>query len=316
MLCVNFPAVAPTIFNNMSMNKPSRLSSHNYSRIKSRDNNNNYYCGGVVKRRMGSLIIKSSCGTGGAHNQLPEGLEKELMPKHVAVIMDGNRRWAKSRGLPVQLGHIAGRRAMKQLTRNCKKFGVQVLTVFAFSTENWIRPKEEVDFLMNLFEEVIRSDMEELIQNDVRVSVVGNVGGLRPSLQSLITSSSERSKDNKAMDMVTALNYSGRYDITEATKQIARKVKDGVLGSVEDIDETLIEKHLQTNVIEESSFRNPDLLIRTSGELRLSNFMLWQSAYTELIFVDKLFPDFNEADLVDALTLFQKRQRRYGGHKY
>ncbi|KAL7094993.1 hypothetical protein ACP275_11G139300 [Erythranthe tilingii] len=118
------------------------------------------------------------------------------------------------------------------------------------------------------------------------------------------------------MDMVTALNYSGRYDITEATKQIARKVKDGVLGSVEDIDETLIEKHLQTNVIEESSFRNPDLLIRTSGELRLSNFMLWQSAYTELIFVDKLFPDFNEADLVEALTLFQKRQRRYGGHKY
>ncbi|KAL7094992.1 hypothetical protein ACP275_11G139300 [Erythranthe tilingii] len=238
------------------------------------------------------------------------------MPKHVAVIMDGNRRWAKSRGLPVQLGHTAGRRAMKQLTLNCKKFGVQVLTVFAFSTENWIRPKEEVEFLMNLFEEVIRSDMEELIQNDMRVSVVGNVGGLRPSLQSLITSSSERSKDNKGMDMVTALNYSGRYDITEATKQIARKVKDGVLGSVEDIDETLIEKHLQTNVIEESSFRNPDLLIRTSGELRLSNFMLWQSAYTELIFVDKLFPDFNEADLVEALTLFQKRQRRYGGHKY
>ncbi|KAL9152656.1 hypothetical protein ABFS82_11G138100 [Erythranthe guttata] len=315
MLCVNFPAVAPTIFNNISMNKPSRLSSHNYSRITSRDNNN-YYGGGVVKRRMGSSIIKSSCGTGGAYEELPEGLEKELMPKHVAVIMDGNRRWAKSRGLPVQLGHIAGRRAMKQLTRNCKKFGVQVLTVFAFSTENWIRPKEEVNFLMNLFEEVIRSDMEELIQNDVRVSVVGNVGGLRPSLQSLISSSSERSKDNKGMDMVTALNYSGRHDITEATKQIARKVKDGVLGSVEDIDETLIEKHLQTNVIEESSYRNPDLLIRTSGELRLSNFMLWQSAYTELIFVDKLFPDFNEGDLVEALTLFQKRQRRYGGHKY
>ncbi|PIN19535.1 cis-prenyltransferase [Handroanthus impetiginosus] len=245
--------------------------------------------------------------------ELPEELKPELMPKHVAVIMDGNRRWAKSRGLPVQLGHRAAGQALKQLALNCKKFGVQVLTIFAFSSENWVRPKEEVDFLMNFFEEVGKSDFKKLIlQEDLRVSILGNRSQLPESLQNLASSSEELAKSNKGMRLVVACNYSGRYDITQATKNIADKVRNGVL-QVEDINESVFEQHLQTNGIE---FPNPDLLIRTSGELRVSNFMLWQLAYTELLFFDKMFPDFDEADLVEGLAAFQRRQRRFGGHKY
>ncbi|KAG8366765.1 hypothetical protein BUALT_Bualt16G0001700 [Buddleja alternifolia] len=214
--------------------------------------------------------------------QLPQVLKPELMPKHVAVIMGGNRRWAMNRGLPVQLGHRAGVKALKQLVISCKKFGVQVVSVFVFSTENWIRPKNEVEFVMSLFEEVAQSEAKELMENDVRIKIVGNRSGLPESLEKL------------------------------ATKRIARKIKDGAL-EVEDIDERLLEQHLETNGIE---FSNPDLLIRTSGELRLSNYMLWQLAYTELLFLNKLFPDFNEVDLVEALAAFQQRQRRYGGYKY
>ncbi|PIN20764.1 cis-prenyltransferase [Handroanthus impetiginosus] len=245
--------------------------------------------------------------------ELPKELKPELMPKHVAVIMDGNRRWAKSRGLPVQLGYTAGGQAMKQLALNCKKFGVQVVTVFAFSSENWVRPKEEVDFLMNVFEDVLKPDLKELIlQKDMRLSVVGNRSQLPESLQNLLSSSEELAKSKRGMRLILALNYSGRKDITQATKNIAAKVRNGVL-QVEDINESLFEQHLQTNGID---FPNPDLLIRTSGELRLSNFMLWQLAYTELLFFDKMFPDFDEADLVEGLTAFQRRQRRFGGHKY
>ncbi|PIN20766.1 cis-prenyltransferase [Handroanthus impetiginosus] len=245
--------------------------------------------------------------------ELPKELKPELMPKHVAVIMDGNRRWAKSRGLPVQLGHRAGGQAMKQLALNCKKFGVQVVTIFAFSSENWVRPKEEVDFLMNVFEDVLKPDLKELIlQKDMRLSVVGNRSQLPESLQNLLSSSEEFAKSNRGMRLILALNYSGRYDITQATKNIAAKVRNGVL-QVEDINESLFEQHLQTNGID---FPNPDMLIRTSGELRMSNFMLWQLAYTELLFFDKMFPDFDEADLVEGLTAFQRRQRRFGGHKY
>ncbi|GFQ00809.1 dehydrodolichyl diphosphate synthase 2 [Phtheirospermum japonicum] len=237
-------------------------------------------------------------------------LEPELMPTHVAVIMDGNRRWARNRGLPVELGHRAGGQAMKQLASNCRKYGVQVLTVFAFSTENWIRPKEEVEFLMNLFEEVIQSDIEDLMRNDVRVSFIGKKRRIPESLQKLAYSAQERSKANQGVHLIIAMDYSGRYDIAQATKKIAKKVKDGIL-QVDEIDDTLFEQHLETNGV---NFPNPDLLIRTSGELRVSNFMLWQLAYTELLFVDKLFPDFDETDLIEALTAFQKRHRRYGGH--
>ncbi|PIN20773.1 cis-prenyltransferase [Handroanthus impetiginosus] len=260
-----------------------------------------------------SRIRHEPTGSNPNSNLSKLNLKPELMPKHVTVIMDGNRRWAKSRGLPVHLGHRAGGQAMTQLALNCMKFGVQVVTVFAFSRENWVRPKEEVDFLMNVFEDVLKLDLKELIlQKDMRLSVVGNRSQLPESLQNLASSSEELAKSNRGMRLILALNYSGRYDITQATKNIAAKVRNGVL-QVEDINESLIEQHLKTNRIE---FPNPDLLIRTNGELRVSNFMLWQLAYTELLFVDKLFPDFNEADLIDALAAFQRRQRCYGGHKY
>ncbi|KAL3829468.1 hypothetical protein ACJIZ3_018270 [Penstemon smallii] len=210
--------------------------------------------------------------------------------------MDGNRRWARNRNLPVQLGHRAGGKAMTQMAKHCSKLGV----------------KEEVDFLMMLFQEVIKSDCHELRHN-MQVSIIGDTSRLPPTLQSLIASTEELSKkDNKGMRIVVALNYGGRFDITEASKKIATKVRDGVL-EAEDINEAIFEQHLGTNGIE---FPNPDLLIRTSGESRVSNFMLWQLAYSEFFFVDKLFPDFDKDDFVEALKMFQKRQRRYGGHKY
>ncbi|KAI3463120.1 hypothetical protein Pfo_019783 [Paulownia fortunei] len=321
MLSLHFP-IPRTInisFSSNDRKKPFSSSTHctGRSKIRNASNDSAESCNPNSSLLKFRLAGGSKCAAAGMDKekiqiQLPGGLEPELMPKHVAVIMDGNRRWAKDRRLPVQLGHRAGGRAMKQLAKTCWKFGVQVLTVFAFSTENWIRPKEEVEFLMNLFKETIQSDIEELMRNDIRVSVLGNRCRLPQSLQNLISSSEERSKANKGLHLVIAMNYSGRYDITEASKKIASKVKDGVL-QVEDINDTLFEQHLETNGI---AFSNPDLLIRTSGELRLSNFMLWQLAYTELLFVDKLFPDFDEADFVQALTAFQRRQRRYGGHKY
>ncbi|KAH6800914.1 Undecaprenyl pyrophosphate synthetase family protein [Perilla frutescens var. hirtella] len=260
---------------------------------------------------------RQKCGVSGIDNEkneakLPAGLEAELMPKHVAVIMDGNRSWAKNRGLSAQHGHRAGGEAMKQLFTNCLNYGVKVVTVFAFSTQNWIRPQVEVEFLMNLFEEVISSELKEQTQDDVRISFVGNREQLPESLQKLMWDVEERTKENKKMQLVMAMNYSGRYDITEATKRIARKVRDGVL-EVEEIDEGVMEKHLETNGVE---FPNPDLLIRSSGELRVSNFMLWQLAYTEMFFTNKMFPEFDDTDLIQAFTAFQKRQRRFGGHKY
>ncbi|KAK3035437.1 hypothetical protein RJ639_032862 [Escallonia herrerae] len=240
------------------------------------------------------------------------GLRAELMPKHVAVIMDGNRRWALEGGLPVEAGHRAGGRVMKQIVEICVKLGVKVLTFFAFSTENWIRPTEEVAFLMSLFEEVIKSDLEDFKKLGVRMSVIGKKSRLPMSLQGLIRLAEESTKANSKLQLVGAMDYSGRYDITQACKSVAKKVKDGRI-RLQDIDEALFEQELETKCIQ---FPQPDLLIRTSGELRVSNFMLWQTAYTELVFVEKLFPDFGEADFIAALGSFQKRGRRHGGHKY
>ncbi|PIN20768.1 cis-prenyltransferase [Handroanthus impetiginosus] len=325
MLSLHYSPVLP--ITNISFSRKPTLSS-SFLLVKDKDGPNGLAHSANPNSMLGHCLARTSNRVPpeinkeeNDQNQLPGGLQPELMPKHVAVIMDGNRRWAKNRGLPVQLGHRAGGQAMKQLALNCSKFGVQVVTVFALSTENWVRPKvqDEVDFLMNLFQEVIRSDTGELMQlirvvlrNDVRLSIIGNRSRLPRSLQNQISRCEEVAKSNEGTRLIVALNYSGRYDITQATKNIAIKVQNGVL-QVEDINEILFEQHLETNGIE---FPNPDLLIRTSGEWRVSNFMLWQLAYTELLFVNKLFPDFNEADLVDALTAFQRRQRRYGGHNY
>ncbi|CAI9774561.1 unnamed protein product [Fraxinus pennsylvanica] len=244
------------------------------------------------------------------HEALPEGLKPELMPKHVAIILDGNRRWAKEKGLSAELGHLSGGRVIMNIAFLCNKWGVDVLSIFAFSTENWTRPKEEVDFLMGLFEEVVQTYMDEVTRYNVKISAIGDKSKLPEPLQELVATAEEKTRGNTGLHLLVALNYSGRYDIMQATKSIAGKVKDGIF-QVEDINEILFEKELKTNCAE---YPNPDLLIRTSGEQRISNFYLWQLAYTEIFFLKKKFPDFNEEDLIEALSSFQKRERRYGGN--
>ncbi|XP_075097292.1 dehydrodolichyl diphosphate synthase 2 isoform X1 [Nicotiana tabacum] len=251
---------------------------------------------------------------------LIEGLQPELMPKHVAIIPDGNRRWAKERGLSPEKGHEAGKKVLGDLCRYCSKWGVKVLSAYAFSTENWSRPKAEVTFLMtSYFEGLIHDFMRDIARctysnvcrYGMKMSVIGDKSNLPNSLKEAINHAEETTKDNTGLHFVAALNYGGRYDIIQATKKIAAKVKDGVI-QLEDINDKLIDTELETKYLE---YPNPDLLIRTSGELRISNYMLWQLAYSEFCFVDKFFPELDEADFVAALRSFQRRQRRYGGHK-
>ncbi|XP_051127225.1 uncharacterized protein LOC127248751 [Andrographis paniculata] len=235
----------------------------------------------------------------------------ELMPEHVAIIMDGHGRWAKARGLPREKGHFAGHANLKHILLSAQyKFGIKVLTVYAFSTENWKRSEEEIKFLMGGYEGLIRSYVMEFIQrNGLRFSAIGDKSRLPESMQSAIREAEESSKNNKGLHFVMALNYSGRLDITQAMKKIARKVEKGSLAA-EDVSDELLQQHLMTSSID---IPDPDLLIRTSGERRLSNFLLWQLAYAEFYVIDKMFPDLDEVDLAEALVYFQGRQRRFGG---
>ncbi|KAM7256363.1 hypothetical protein ACFE04_012104 [Oxalis oulophora] len=241
--------------------------------------------------------------------EFPEGLQREMMPRHVAIIMDGNVRWAKQRGEKSIVGHEAGVRSLKRIIELCYKWGIKVLTVFAFSTDNWIRPKVEVDFLMSLFERVIKSELHKFEKEGIRISVIGDSSKLAPSLQNLITYAEEKTKNNSKLQLIVAVSYSGKYDVVQACRSIAAKAKDGLI-EVSDINESLIEQELETNCTEHPY---PDLMIRTSGELRVSNFLLWQLAYTELFFSEPLWPDFGKEEFVEALRSYQLRKRRYGG---
>ncbi|KAL0824214.1 hypothetical protein Bca101_047891 [Brassica carinata] len=249
--------------------------------------------------------------TAAEEENLPEGLQPELMPKHVAVIMDRNGRWAKNKGLQPWDGHRAGVEALREIVELCGKWGIQVLTVFAFSTDNWIRPKIEIDFLLNLFERTLKSELETLAKNNVRISIIGDSSKLPKSLLKVINEVEEVTKNNTRLQLIVAVGYSGKYDVLQACRGIAQRVKDGEI-EVEEIDERLIEQELETNCTE---FPYPDLLIRTSGELRVSNFLLWQLAYTELFFAQELWPDFGRSGFIEALMSFQQRQRRFGGRK-
>uniref|UniRef100_A0A0D3AL64 Alkyl transferase n=1 Tax=Brassica oleracea var. oleracea TaxID=109376 RepID=A0A0D3AL64_BRAOL len=247
--------------------------------------------------------------TAAEEENLPEGLQPELMPKHVAVIMDGNGRWAKNKGLQPWDGHRAGVEALREIVELCGKWGIQVLTVFAFSTDNWIRPKIEIDFLLNLFERTLKSELETLAkpcsfrgrQRQRPESATSDC-----DMMSLIV---VRLKVARLIAAVVAMF--GKYDVLQACRGIAQRMKDGEI-EVEEIDERLIEQELETNCTE---FPYPDLLIRTSGELRVSNFLLWQLAYTELFFAQELWPDFGRSGFIEALMSFQQRQRRFGGRK-
>jgi undecaprenyl diphosphate synthase len=238
--------------------------------------------------------------------QLPTDLDKNRLPKHVAVIMDGNGRWAKQRGLPRIMGHQRGVDALKDLLRCCRDWGIPALTAYAFSTENWGRPMEEVEFLMTLFERVLRRETREMMEENVKIRFVGDLSALPASLREEIDRSQEETARNSGIQFTVATNYGGRQEILQACRAIAREVQQGIL-SPEEIDEAFFEKHLYT-----SGIPHPDLLIRTSGELRISNFLLWQMAYAEIYVTRTLWPDFDRPRFHEALKEYQARDRRFG----
>ncbi len=238
--------------------------------------------------------------------KLPSDLDQDRLPRHVAVIMDGNGRWAKRRGLPRIMGHRQGVDALKELLRCCNDWGIQALTAYAFSTENWGRPLEEVTFLMTLFERVLVRELQEMMQENVRIEFVGNLAVLPPSLQAQIERSMTETQNNHGIQFTVATNYGGRQEILQACREIATKVQQGHI-QLDEIDEALFSRHLYT-----ANVCDPDLLIRTSGEMRLSNFLLWQMAYAELYITDALWPDFDRSQFHKALSAYQQRDRRYG----
>jgi len=220
--------------------------------------------------------------------------------------MDGNGRWAKRRGMPRFMGHRRGVDALKDLLRCCRDWGIEALTAYAFSTENWGRPSEEVEFLMTLFERVLRQELREMMEENVRIRFVGNLAALPRSLQIEIEKSMEQTAGNQGIQFTVATNYGGRQEILQACRAIAQQVQQGHLNP-DEIDEALFERHLYTTGI-----CDPDLLIRTSGEMRLSNFLLWQLAYGEIYVTDTLWPDFDRHEFHQALSAYQQRERRFG----
>jgi di-trans,poly-cis-decaprenylcistransferase len=235
---------------------------------------------------------------------MEQELDKKRIPRHIAIIMDGNGRWAKERGKERSFGHQAGVDTVRRITSECVRLGVKFLTLYTFSTENWSRPETEIAALMGL----VLSSLEDEIfmKNNVRFQVVGDMQRLPQSVQDKLRETMEHTAQNTAMTMVVALSYSSRWELTKAAKSIASDVKAGRL-QLEDITEELMNQRLET-----AFMPDPELLIRTGGELRISNYMLWQIAYSELYFCDTYWPDFNEADLHQAIASYQARQRRFG----
>ena len=228
----------------------------------------------------------------------------ERIPQHIAIIMDGNGRWATERGKERSYGHQAGVESVRRITSECTRLGVKYLTQYTFSTENWNRPADEVAALMGLVLTALEDEL--FMKNDVRFQVIGDIDRLPEEVQKKLQETIDHTADNKAMTMVIALSYSSRWEITKAVKEISTLVAEGK-AKADDINEDFISKHLVT-----SFMPDPDLLIRTGGELRISNYLLWQIAYSELYFCDTYWPDFAEADLHKAIASYQSRQRRFG----
>ncbi len=236
-----------------------------------------------------------------------DNLEPLDIPAHIAIIMDGNGRWAKKRNLPRIAGHHEGMKVVKKIVREANRLGVEVLTLYAFSTENWKRPKDEVEFLMKLPGQFLNSYLKELIEKNVQVRVMGDESKLPEHTRKAVDTAKEQTAENSGLILNFALNYGSRHEMTQVMQTLAEKVQTGTL-KPDEIDETMISNHLLSH-----AYPDPDLLIRTSGELRLSNFMLWQLAYTELVFSDVLWPDFSEKHLQEAVKQYSQRSRRYGG---
>jgi len=233
-------------------------------------------------------------------------LLSQEVPRHVAIIMDGNGRWAKRQRLPRIAGHRAGAAAAKEVVRACGELGVKVLTLYAFSTENWRRPRAEIEAIMMLLEEYIQRETQELVDSNVKLRILGRVEGLPDSVRRQLATSIERTARNDGMILNLALNYSGRAEIVDAAKVLARMAREGLLDP-EAIDEETFRLNLYT-----ADLPDPDLLIRTSGEMRLSNFLLWQLAYAEIYVTSVLWPDFAVRDLYHAIAAYQRRERRFG----
>jgi len=228
-------------------------------------------------------------------------------PRHVAIIMDGNGRWAKARGLPRALGHKEGVEALRRAVEASRDLGLSHLSVYAFSTENWNRPQQEIDALFDLLRVFVRRDLARLHKDGVRIRIIGSREGLNDDILSLIDEAVEKTKDNTRLTLNIAFNYGGRGEIVAAMRDIARKVEAGSLKS-EQIDEAMVSRMVWT-----AESPDPDMVIRTSGELRLSNFLLWSGAYAELMFMDVLWPDFTKESLAKAIDAYRRRDRRFGG---
>lgn len=244
---------------------------------------------------------------GKGYEDLLAQIDKDRLPRHIAIIMDGNGRWAKQRNLLRSVGHREGMEALRRTVEICRDIGIKILSVYAFSTENWLRPKEEVSFLMSLFAEYLRSELALMSEQDIRLHLLGDRSKLPVSVQRELEHTLTATKNNQSMILNIAVNYGSRNEITQAVKSIASLVEAGELNA-EEIDQQLIGDYLDT-----AGQADPDLLIRTSAERRLSNFLLWQMAYTEMAFIDILWPDFGKRELLAAIIDYQHRDRRFGG---
>ncbi len=249
---------------------------------------------------LGKIIDKKN-------NDLSKLIDKQKVPEHVAIIMDGNGRWATKKGLPRSFGHNKGVSVLKEIIKTSKKLGCKVLTVYAFSTENWSRPKKEVDFLINLFDEVLRNEIEEIHQESIKIKFIGDLTPFPENLKIVLNSAEDLTKGNRDFTLNVCVNYGGRQEIVKVAKELVLKSISGEINPSQ-INEELFNSKLLTQGI-----KDPELLIRTSGEKRISNFLLWQLAYCEIYISEVLWPDFNENEFFKAIIDYQSRNRRFGG---
>ena len=250
---------------------------------------------------MSKAVMQTS-----SNEKIPEPSQLRPVPRHIAIIMDGNGRWARKRLLPRAAGHKAGVESVRDIVKGCAKRGIKALTLFAFSSENWKRPKQEVGLLMELFFVSLEREIRSLHENNIRVRVIGDIGAFSDKLRQKIGEAQKLTANNTGLILNIAANYGGRWDIVQATKLMFADVQEGKVSS-EDISEDLLSSYLQLNDVPE-----PDLFIRTGGEQRISNFLLWNLAYSELYFTDLSWPDFKDQALEDAIQSFQSRERRFG----
>ena len=249
---------------------------------------------------LGKIIDKTN-------NDLSKKIDKQKVPEHVAIIMDGNGRWATKKGLPRSFGHNKGVSVLKDTIKVSKKLGCRILTVYAFSTENWSRPNKEVAFLINLFEKVLKKEIGEINQEGIKIKFVGDLSPFPESLKSIFNSSEDLTEHNKNFTLNVCVNYGGRQEIVKVAKQLAHKSFSG------EINPSEVNEQLFNSELLKQGINDPELLIRTSGEKRISNFLLWQLAYSEIYISDVLWPDFNESEFIKAIIDYQSRNRRFGG---